>query len=293
MANKRYMIMRLSGRGKDTLSRIFTNWQAVTGIVIMAIFIFFAIFGKLLFPYSPTTDFANRFQPCSAKHWLGTDEMGRDVFRQLVNGASSGVSIAVLTALFTTFLGVFFGMLSGFVGGITDKILQVITNLFLNIPTFPILLLLSTLVTIEDPLSFAVVLSIFNWAGLSRSVRAQVISLKERDFIDICRVMKMSRMHIIFKELMPNISSYIVINFILQMKGAILGSVGIMTLGLAGFDPTNWGAMLFRARTAGLVNKSVMKFLLKPLVTVCIFQIGATMLANGLDEVLNPRLQSN
>ena len=290
---KRHELLYRSGRGKDILVRIFTNWQAVVGIVIMAIFVFFALFGKLLFPYSPTTDFANRFLPSSAEHWLGTDEMGRDVFRQLVNGAASGVSIAVLTALFTSFLGVLFGMISGYVGGLTDKILQLITNLFLNIPTFPILLLLSTLITIEDPLSFALVLSAFNWAGLSRAVRALVISLKERDFIDICRVMKMPRMHIIFRELMPNISSYLIINFILLMKGAILGSVGIMTLGLAGFDPTNWGAMLYRARTAGLVNTNVMIFLLKPLITVCIFQIGATMLANGLDEVLNPRLQNN
>lgn len=293
MKERRLKALHMAWRGEDVFFRIFSNWQAVVGIIIMGIFLFFALFGKLIFPYSPTTDFANRFQAASKEHWLGTDEMGRDVFRQLVNGTQNGVAIAFLTALLTTFLGVFFGMLSGFVGGITDKVLQVVTNLFLNVPTFPILLLLSTLVTIEDPFSFAVVLSIFNWAGLSRSVRSQVISLKERDFIYICQVMKMSRMHIIFKELMPNISSYIIINFILQMKNAILGSVGIMTLGLAGFDPTNWGAMLYRGRTAGLVNKDVMRFILKPLITVCLFQIGATMLANGLDEVLNPRLRDN
>lgn len=278
---------------KEKYKLILRNPKAIIGLSILSIFIFLAIFGKYIFPYSQTIDFNNRYQDPSWEHWLGTDDMGRDVFRQLVNGCRTCVGIAVLSACFTTFLGIFFGVLSGYCGGIVDKIMQIINNLFLNIPTFPILLLLSTLITIEDQVTFALVLSIFGWAGLSRSVRAQIISLKERDFIQICKVMNMSKAHIIFKELIPNISSYILINFILQMKDAIFGCVGIMTLGLAGFDPSNWGAMLFRAKSAGLINSKVIAFLLKPLITVCLFETGATLLAHGLDEVFNPRLQKN
>lgn len=278
---------------RGRLNAFLSNPKAIIGAVIMLIFIFFAIFGKYIFPYSTTTDFSNRYAKSSFEHILGTDDMGRDVFRQLINGCRTCVGIAFLTALFTTFIGVFIGVFSGFASGFVDKVLQVITNLFLNVPSFPILLLLSTLITIEDQFTFALVLSIFSWAGLSRSVRAQVISLKERDFIQICKVMNMSRMHIIFKELIPNIYSYIIINFILQMKNAIFGCVGIMTLGLAGFDPSNWGAMLFRAKSGGLINPKVMNFMIKPLVTVCLFQTGATLLAHGLDEIFNPRLQKN
>ncbi len=278
---------------KKRYAGLLHNPKVIIGGGILFVFVFLALFGQWIFPYSTSTDFSNRYAPASAEHWLGTDDMGRDVFRQLVNGCRTCVGIAVLTAAFTTFLGVFIGVLSAYCGGIADKAIQVVTNLFLNVPSFPILLLLSTLITIEDNFTFALVLSIFNWAGLSRSVRAQVISLKERDFIQICKVINMSRMHIIFRELMPNISSYILINFILQMKNAIFGCVGIMTLGLAGFDPSNWGAMLFRAKSAGLINPKVMNFLMKPLVTVCLFQTGATLLAHGLDEFFNPRLQRN
>lgn len=286
-------LIKVEKTQRNKYLQIFNNPKALIGGIILSIFIFLALFGQYIFPYSSTTDFANRYAESSAEHWLGTDEMGRDVFRQLVNGCRTCVGIATLTAVFTTFLGVFIGVLSAYSGGFVDKFLQMITNLFLNVPSFPILLLLSTLITIEDQVTFAIVLSIFSWAGLSRSIRAQIISLKERDFIQICKVMNMSKMHIIFKELIPNIFSYIIINFILQMKNAIFGCVGIMTLGLAGFDPSNWGAMLFRAKTAGLINPKAMSFMLKPLITVCLFQTGATLLAHGLDEVFNPRLRKN
>src|SRR5690606_14292156 len=103
----------------------------------------------------------------------------------------------------------------------------------------------------------------------------------------------MSQTHIIFKELLPNIYSYVIVNFVMIMKSAITGSVGIMMLGLAAFEPSNWGAMIHRARVQGLINPDALAFLLKPLVAVVLFQVGALLFANGLDELLNPRLKVN
>ena len=121
-------------------------------------------------------------------------------------------------------------------------------------------------------------------AGLSCQV-------KERDFIQICKVMHMSKAHIIFKELLPNVFSYIAINFVMAMRNAIVASVGIMLVGLAAYDPTNWGAIMNAARTKGLVNPNNVRILLYPLVAIVIFQVATLMLANGLDETLNPRLK--
>jgi peptide/nickel transport system permease protein len=117
------------------------------------------------------------------------------------------------------------------------------------------------------------------------------MTLRERDFIQICTVMKMSRIHIVFKELIPNISSFILINFIMIMRSAITSSVGIMTLGLAAFEPSNWGVMLHRARMQGLINPAVISFMMKPLCTIILFEVGAILFTNGLDEILNPRLR--
>lgn len=282
--------------GRATASffkKIFQNKKAATGFCILMFFVFIAIFGPLIFPYDPTVDYDNRYAPFSWEHWLGTDNLGRDVFRQLVAGSGSVLTIAFLTGVFTVFLGTFLGILSGYAGGVVDKVIQGVTNIVLTIPSFPVMLVLAAIFTIEDPFTFAIVLSAWSWAGLCRAVRAQVMSLRERDFIQICSVMKMSRSHIIIKELMPNIASYILINFIMTMRSAITGSVGIMMLGLAAYDPTNWGSMLSNAQAQGLVNPKVIPVLLAPLITIIIFQAGAILFSNGLDEILNPRLRVN
>lgn len=285
--------MRLLAALGHVFAKIFKNKLAAAGFVIIVLFILLAIVGPAIFPYDPATDFANRFQKPSWEHFLGTDEMGRDIFRQLVSGTGNVLAIAFYTGLITIAAGTVLGIVSGYVGGITDKIIQGVTNIVLTIPSFPVFLMLAALFTIESPIAFALVLSAWGWAGLCRAVRAQVMSLRERDFIQICRVMKMSRFHIIVKELLPNIASYILINFIITVRNAITGSVGIMMLGLAAYDPTNWGSMLERARNLGLVNPKVIPLLLTPLIAIVIFQIGTILLANGLDEILNPRLKVN
>ncbi|MCI2068998.1 MAG: ABC transporter permease [Bacilli bacterium] len=277
---------------KSGFKTLFANSKSTAGTLIMVFFIFFATFGPLIWPYDNSTDALNKFLTPSWEHILGTDELGRDLFRQLVDGSRDVMSIALLTSIFTVFLGVFLGMLSGLLGGWADKIIMTITNLFLSIPSFPALLMLSAFLNIDNAFSFALVLSIWSWAGLARAVRSQIISLKERDFILICKVMNVNKIHIIFSELIPNLASYILINFILIMRNAIIGSVGIMMLGLASFQPSNWGAMLFRAK-AVITSPKAIYLLMSPIVAITLFQTGALFLANGLDEALNPRLRKN
>ena len=180
------------------------------------------------------------------------------------------------------------------IGGAVDKILQMITNMFMTIPNFPILMLLASLITIRDNLTFAVILSLWSWPGLARAIRAQIISLKERDFIQICHVMKMKKSHIILNELIPNVTSYILVNMIQIMRSAIVGSVGIMFLGVAEMEPSNWGAMLYDIMNSGaLLIDSAIVYWLSPIFAIALFQMGLVNLANGLDETLNPRLRKN
>lgn len=290
----RYNARRLAGVGRGTIQTLFSNKKATAGTLIMLFFVTMAIFGRILFNYDPITDEQNKFLAPSFEHWLGTDNLGRDTFTQLMYGARDVLTIALLTSVFSVFLGTTLGMLSGFIGGNVDRVIQIITNLFLSIPSFPIILILAAFITIEDALSFALILSIWNWAGLCRAVRSQIMSLKERDFIQICIVMNLSKAHILFSELIPNIASYVLINFILIMRNAITGSVGIMMLGLAAFQPSNWGAMLLRARDVGaLLIPEAIYFVMSPIIAIMLFQMGAILLANGLDEALNPRLRRN
>ena len=273
------------------IKKIFSNKKTVIGAVIIVIYVLIAIFGPLIFPYSTETNLKDKYLSPSLAHPFGTDWLGRDVFRQVIDGTGNVLEIALYSALITVVVGTVFGIVSGYIGGWVDRVIMSVTNIFLSIPSFPVYLLLAALVVIETPISLALMISIFSWAGLCRAIRVQVMSLKERDFIQICKVMHMSKAHIIFKELLPNVFSYIAINFVMAMRNAIVASVGIMLVGLAAYDPTNWGAIMNAARTKGLVNPNNVRILLYPLVAIVIFQVATLMLANGLDETLNPRLK--
>lgn len=274
-------------------TRIFYgNAASALGTTILIFFILLAVFGPILLPYANVVDTSKQLLPPSWEHPFGTDNLGRDVFRQLISGTADILTVAFLTAAITIVVAVTLGMVSGFVGGLLDRLISFVISVFLTIPSLPVFLILAAIFTIESNLTFALILSLFNWAGLARAVRAQVISLKERDFIQICKVMKMSGFHIIFKEIMPNIASYILINFIIIMKNAITGSVSLMLLGVVALDPANWGAVLNSAKGNGaLVNPAAYMWLFGPILCIALFQFGVIILTRGLDETLNPRLR--
>lgn len=273
---------------------LYSNPKSAVGFSVILFFVVLAVIVAPLLNYTGLTDPLHVFEAPSAEHWLGTDSLGRDVLSMLIVGTGDVLTVAFLTAVVTVIFGTVVGIVSGLLGGAVDKVIQTITNLFLTIPSFPVLMLLSALITVEDNVTFALILSIWNWPGLCRAVRSQIISLKERDFIQICTVMKMSRLHIILRELLPNISSYIFINFVMIMKNAIIASVGIMMMGVAAYDPTNWGAMLYDImNNAAMHIDSAIAYVIAPILFIVLLQFGIIMLANGLDEKLNPRLRRN
>ena len=294
MASAKKFFIAAGRKIRSFFRMLYANPKSGVGFSIILFFVLLAVVVSPLLGYDGTTDALHMFEGPSGAHLLGTDSLGRDVLSMLIVGPGDVLAIAFLTAVITVAFGTVVGIVSGLVGGITDKIIQTVTNLFLTIPSFPVLMLLSALVTVEDNVTFALILSIWNWPGLCRAVRAQVISLKERDFIQICKVMKMPRRHIVFFELMPNISSYIFINFVMIMKNAIIASVGIMMLGVAAYEPTNWGAMLYDImNNAAMHIDSAIVYVISPILFIIVLELGIILLAHGLDERLNPRLRRN
>ena len=271
--------------------KMYSNPKTAIGFTVILCYLLIAVIGPRLFPYDSMVNASNKYLPASWEHPFGTDWMGLDVFRQVLAGTEGVLQVAFYTAVISIFMGTVLGILSGYIGGWVDRVIMVIVNIFLSVPSFPVYLMLAALLTIETPMAMAVVISVFSWAGLCRAIRVQVISLKESDFIQICRVMNMSTGHIIFKEIMPNLFSYIAVNFVLILRGSILASVGIMLVGLASYNPTDWGVIIQAARMRGLMNMDNVRITLYPLAAILIFQIAALMLAQGLDETFNPRLK--
>lgn len=280
------------GNIKFSLRRLVKNKKTLFGAIILFFFFFIALFGDKIVNYDDTINYDKKFLPPSAQHWLGTDNMGRDLLSQLIYGAKDVLQIALYTGLVTIVIGVVLGLVSGLMGGLVDKTIMFITNVFMSVPGFPVMMVLASLITIDNNLVFALILSIWSWTGLARAIRAQVLSLKERDFIQVCKVMGLKKTHILFKEVLPNMSSFIAINFVYIMRSAIIGSAGLMFLGIAVFEPSNWGAMLLRAKDTGaILVPGAQLFFFAPMICILLFQLGAMLFANGLDELINPRLR--
>jgi len=152
----------------------------------------------------------------------------------------------------------------------------------------------AALFRIENPIMFGLILAIWSWPGLARSIRSQILTLKKKEFVEVARIMGMGTSHIMYKELMPNIMPYITINFINMAKGAITASVGIMLLGLVPLRVQNWGMMLNLAafQTGAIYIPGAYSYLLSPMLAIVLFQYSLINFASGVDELFDPRLRA-
>ncbi|WFR55128.1 ABC transporter permease [Anaerocolumna sp. AGMB13025] len=273
---------------------LYNNKQAFAGMIILTLFLVMAIFGPLIVPLDLGTDFLHRYQWPSFRHPFGTDYVGNDLFQQIVHGSRSVLFIGLLASLFTVALGFALGALAGFAGGIADKIISMLIQILISIPIFPVQLIIAVVFPVQNVIMLAIVLAVLSWAWLARNVRAAILSLKQREFVLVCRIMGLPKIHIIFKEILPNVTSYLASTFVLNTNSAIAASVGLMLLGMAPYDATHWSIMLSNAstqansgmNTAGIFNMMV------PTAAFILLQMSLIFFANGLDEALNPRLRT-
>lgn len=266
------------------------NNYAKFGTIVMFIFVIFAIIGPIFFS-DLKADYANTLKGPSLNHWLGTDASGRDTLSQFILGTNEVLLIAFFTGLFTVIIGVIIGVISGLVGGVVDDILMLITTVVLTIPTFPVLMVLSLVVSASNPLTFGLLLSLWSWAGLAKTIRAQVLSLKHSEFIQASKILGLSKKHIIKNDIFPQIIPFILVNYILIMKNSVLASVGLMMLGLAPFKGEHWGMMLNLAMTksGAMFGSGALVYLLTPIIGIVLFQVSCFMISKGLEDAFNPR----
>lgn len=272
---------------------LYRNKKAFVGFMILVIFLLMATVGPEVIKLDTTIDYDGRYQGISFKHPLGTDYSGIDIFAQVVHGSRDVLTVAILAAIMTIIIGFILGAAAGFIGGWVDIVLSFIAKIILTLPQTPVFMILAVRLDISNMLVFAAILSVFNWAGLAMQIRAQILSLKERDFMLCDRMMGMSNSYIIFKEILPNITSYLAINFVMTMYNAILMSVGLMLLGIVSYKSTNWGAMINMAKAAngGLVATKGYLNIFAPVAVMGLFQMACIFFSSGLEEIINPRLR--
>lgn len=288
------------GRGRGAPSFWSIAWTVfkhrpfgLLGLIIVVVFSIVAIVGPYLYPSPLPTDTNNILSPPTRQHILGTDFEGTDVLALIVVGTRYVLLSAALAGLFTAVFGTIGGIVSGYFLGTTDAIIMRVTDFVLTIPGFPLLIVLATIWKFGDPLSMGIVLGLIGWGALARAVRSQVLSLRERTFIEAARGLGFSSFHILTREILPNIAPYIGMKFLIAVTGAIYAEVGLFFLGVVPFSVSNWGVMLNFAYTqaGALYSSSALMYFLAPLACILLVTVGVVLLLDALDEILNPRLR--
>lgn len=272
------------------LTQLLSNKKAVIGLWVLGFFVLMATIGPL-FVRDPSEFLTDPIVPPNSDFWLGSTQKGQDVLAQTVVGARTSLLIGFFVGFTVVLIGATVGIAAGFMGGWVDDVLSLFTNVFLIIPGLPLSVVLAAYME-ASPRSIAIVLVFTGWAWNARVLRAQTLSIAQKDFVQAAIVGGESKLRIMFVEILPNMTSLVVSGFIGAVVYAIGAQVGLEFLGLGDLSAVTWGTNLFwAANSQALLTESWWVFVPTGLCVAAI-GFGLVMINFAIDEVTNPRLRS-
>ena len=258
------------------------------GFIVLTLFIT-AIFAPLLSPYDPNSiNVKHILEPPGRTHPLGTDDLGRDILSRMIWGARISLAVGFVAVGISTMVGILLGAVSGYYGGWTDRVLMRFVDIMLSIPTF--FLLLAVIAFLEPSIwNIMIVIGLTSWMGVSRLVRAEVLSSKEREFALAARAIGASDLRMIFKHILPNSMAPVLVSAVLGVAGAILVESALSFLGIGVQPPTaSWGNIL----TAGKDNIEIAWWLsVFPGLAILVTVLAYNLLGEGIRDSIDPRLK--
>ena len=279
---------KLETRNSKLVSLASQNPLATAGVVLVTIFVIFALFAPLIAPYDPAhIDLPARLVGPSAAHWCGTDELGRDVLSRIIYGARISMLVGSSVVAFSLLIGLIAGSIAGYYGGFADRFLNVVVmNAFLS---FPGILLAIAFVAFLGPGIFNLILalSIGGWVGYARLVRAQMLAVREREYVEAARALGASDWRIVSRHILPNIIQPVIVQAAIGMAGAVLAEATMSFLGLGVPPPTaSWGTMLNDARAHLFDAPHLVVF---PALAVMLAVLSFNFIGDALRDLLDPR----
>jgi peptide/nickel transport system permease protein len=280
------------GRFSGILKGLRRSPAGFIGFVIVALLVLITAIGPFFTP-EVVPDVKSIMLPAgSPGHLLGTDNEGKDVLIQMIDGGRAVIFIGFLAAAISTVIAIVLGSLAAYLGGWVDSVVVTAADVALTIPTIVLLAVLGAMFKLDSPLLLAILVGGLAWPVLTRAVRSLVLSLKEREFVEAARLLDLGTIRVIFVEILPNMASFILMNFMIAVTNAIYALVGLYLLGLAPLTGSNWGIMLNRAWIAGAIfNDASLAFILAPIVAIVLLLLGLVMMTRSREEILNPRLR--
>jgi peptide/nickel transport system permease protein len=266
--------------------------KAKVGVVLLGIFVLAAIIGPEFTPYDPSAqNVSDALQSPSGLHLLGTTQSGQDVLSQLLVGIRLTLELALEVGVIATVVAVIIGVSSAYLGGVWDELLSLLSNVFLVIPSLPLLILLLGYLPQRGDTPTIVVLSVLGWPWGARVIRAQTLTIRNRDFVAASRETGEQTWRIIAFEIIPNQVSLIAANFVNTVLYAIGASVALAFVGLADLGSWSLGTMLYWAQSAQALQLGAWWWFLPPGIAVALIGTALVLLNTGIDELGNPRLR--
>lgn len=275
------------GRAKVVLRRFARNRTALAGAVVLVLLFLLAFAGPYLTPWSYShIDYTALRAAPSADHWWGTNRIGQDVFAQTVRGLQKSLVIGLLVAVLSTGLAALVGASAGYFGGWTDRLLMFFVDLLLVFPSFLIIAIVSPRLRSGGWFAFVGLLAVFGWMITARVVRSMTLSLKEREFVRAARYMGVGPFRIIWRHILPNVASFLIIDATIQVGGAVMSETALSYFGFGVQPPDVSLGTLIASGTGAAVTYPWMFFFAAGLLVV--FVLAVNLVGDGLRDALDP-----
>jgi peptide/nickel transport system permease protein len=268
-----------------------SNRKALGGATVLAGFALVAIFAPLIAPYDPHSLAFDPILGPSAKHLLGTTGNGQDIFSQLVWSTRESLLLAVAAGVLATLISVLIGVSAAYLGGVSDHVLNLFTDVFLVIPTLPLMIIIAAYAKSGGVGVLIVVIVITSWSYGARQLRSQALSLRNREFLEAARVRGERSLYIIVFEVLPTMTSLIVAIFLGAALYAVLAAAGLQFIGLGDSNDLSWGTMLYWAEHGGALLAGSPLWVLAPGICIAVLGGAFALLNYAFDEINNPALR--
>ena len=279
--------------GRAVAHLILRSPLTLAAIAWLLLVIVVSIFGRQLAPYDPLAqNLSHLLAPPSAQHWLGTDELGRDVFREFLSAAHVSLVVGLAATAISMVLGAGIGIAAGYYGRWADTVLMRITDFFLVLPQLPLVIALAAFFG-QNLGIIILVIGMTGWPTTARIVRSQTLSLRERQFVTRVRSVGASNSRILRVHILPNVMPLIFANTVLVIGGAILAEATLSFLGLGDPVQVSWGTMLHFAFESGAIGRGAWWYFIPPGVGIVLVVLAFTLTGHSIDQALNPRLRGS
>ncbi|WP_329229662.1 MULTISPECIES: ABC transporter permease [unclassified Streptomyces] len=280
--------------GRESLHYAVRNPKLIIGVSLVAVLLAVGVIGPMLLDNGNPNEYVGpQASAPDGTYWMGTTTFGQDVYAQFVHGLRATFLVGVVGGAIAAVIAMLVGFLAGYRGGVTDEILNMLTNVVLVIPALAVLLIINAYMGVRSVAVQGLFIGLTSWPWAARAIRAQTFSLRTREFVDLARLSGSGTWRIVFREIAPNMSSYLFMMFILLFGGSILIASSLDFIGLGPTEGVSLGLMLQSAQQWSALQLGMWWWFVPPGAGITAI-VGALYVANvGLDEVFNPKLRES